>query len=175
MLDLLDWLRLLCWRGSATSHVDHPIRNFLNGKWRLLLMLETWNLSLIVSYTWMVDYSTSILIGTWLLHGEETSCLWRWRCAIFLDNFNLVSWDYHFLTRSYYLCLLSIWLGGFAWYSHSFIVGDYVILLLLHWLRRLLLWSFAWYESHVLELNPLHNCSRGFSSVDSSCYLRWSL
>lgn len=175
MLDLLDWLRLLCWRGSATSNIDHPVRNFLNGKWRLLLMLETWNLSLIVSYTRMVDYTTAILIGTWLLHGEKTSCLWRWRRAIFLDNFNLVSWDYHFLTRCYYLCLLSL-LGRLASrYSHSITAGDYVILLLLHWLRRLLLRSFAWNESHVLELNPLHNCSWSFSSVNSSCCLRWSL
>ena len=67
MLDLLNGLRLLCWSRATSTNIDHSVWNFLNGERRLLLLLVTWNLSLVWCNTRVIAYTSSNLIRAWLL------------------------------------------------------------------------------------------------------------
>ena len=55
MLYLLNSLRLFRWCRSTSTNIDHSVWNFLNCERRLLLLLVTWNLSLVWCYTRVIS------------------------------------------------------------------------------------------------------------------------
>jgi hypothetical protein len=84
----------------------------------------------------------------------------------------------HFLSSSdnlSLLCGLSGRLSSFASNPNWFIVVNNIIRLLLHRLRWLLLRSLSGDECNILQLYPLHNCSRGFAGMHSTSCQRLAL
>ncbi len=149
---------MLCRGWSTTS--NHSIWNFLNSKRRLLL---SYTLSLVAWYPTVVRN----LIRAWLLKWEESAGLWWGRRAIFLDDFNLMSWDNHFLAGCNDLLLLRVVVIGLSC-SNPYLVSVSNITCLWNRLRRLLLWSLTRNECNIFQLNPLHNCSWRFTGMHST-------
>ena len=147
----------------SRSIYPESIWNFLNRK-MLLRLHDSWiwrnmrirHLSLVAylsCYAWMTAIHT-IWWRTLLFESEKSSRVWWWWSSIFLYNFNLMCWYYHFLSWSKDLLLLK----G-PWWHLSYLAGAVGTLISWWWGRYgwILLRCFSWNKGNIFKLYTLHH------------------